>query len=327
MFPLNSEDYLKYRLFQFPENIEDNKNNLLVLNEEEKIVGCTLFFPTKAKMYGKVEKVFWSHDTIIDPAYKKAGDAGMLLIAECMQMKNVFGYSVSALNYKIHKKIKASFIGETYKINLFSCWSYKLLFYKLKLLKPDSLTEINCPEVIQIKEYKFLKIKNVDQLNIPNHGYWNPNLDLDFVRDVHFLKNRFFENHKKYVFYKLISSKVDECYFVLGLDVYKGVLLLDIVDFRFNMERKFQYKIILKAVSKILTINKLPIAVVRTNFPHRKISLFPLMIKMNPPSHCITYNRIKENISFFITFGDSDADYDFRIKKSNKNYLIEAFIK
>jgi len=311
-WPKKSEDYLKYRLFEFPENIEDNNCNLLVLNDENKIIGCNLFFSTKAKINGKEEKVFWSHDTIIDPDYRKEGDAGMLLIATLMQSKNIFGFGLSDINYKIHKKIKANFFGEAHKYFMFSFWSWKIILYKLGLIKGIKSIKNYFPETLGVDNYSFKKISDVNQLNIPNNGYWNPNLYIDFVRDKHFLKKRFFENHKKYEFYKLMGSDVDECYFVVRVIEKRGLPVLELVDFRFNSNKADQYRIILKGFEKLINRNRIPIGMIKSNIPQGRIQLFPLIVKDSKPIYCVTYNRLKGNISFFVTFADSDAEPDFR---------------
>jgi hypothetical protein len=312
MWPRNTENYLRYRLFQFPEQVEENKVNLLVLNDENKIIGCNFFFPTKAKLFGKEEKIFWSHDTMIDPEYRKDGFAGMLLISELMQMKNVFGCGLSDINYKIHKRIKAHFLGSGNQFIIVSFWSFKLVLYKLHLLDISNVKDYHYPEIIQVGDITFKKITDITQLNIPENGYWNPELDIDFIRDAHFLKNRFFDNYNKYEFYALTGCETDECYFVVKAVMRRGLQFLQLVDFRFNMNKKYQYQTILKAVLKIIRMNRLPFAMMKTNFLHKKFSFFPLVIKLTGSIHFLTYNKIKENVSFLITFADSDSDPDFK---------------
>lgn len=315
MWPKNSQKYLNYKLFEFPENPDDNIYNLLVISDDNKIIGCNFFFPTKAKIGDKEEKVFWSHDTMIDPIYRTNGEAGMMLIAELMQKNNVFGIGLSDINYKIHKKIKATFLGEGNRFFILTFWSLKLVLYKLKLFKFGTLKEYFYPTSIQVKQFRFIKISNVNQLNIPNNGYWNPNLTIDFVRDAHFLNKRFFDIHKNYQFYKLdneLDNIADDCYFVVRVVERRGIPLLELVDLRYNMNKNFQYKLVISAVLKIIKTNKLPIGMMKSNISKKKISLFPLMFKTKDPIHFLTYNRIKGNVSFFITFADSDAEPDLR---------------
>lgn len=314
MYPKKSLEYLKYRLYQFPESPEDNSKNLIVLNDENKIIGCNLFFPTKAKIMGSIEKVFWSHDTIVAKECRDAGDAGMLLISELMHTKNVFGAGLSDINLKIHRKIKASFIGEINKYLILSNWSFLSIFYKLQILKSTTV-DYKYPETISVGTQIFSKISNIKDLSIPNNGFWNEGLDIDFIRDEHFLKKRFFENDKTYEFYKLKTKDIDECYFVVRKTIKNKIPVLQIVDLRYNLNNKIQFDLIMKAILKILNKNRIPFAFFRTNIITKKYHTSPLMYKLKGSSHFITYNRIRENVSFFITFADSDSDADFRNKQ------------
>jgi len=311
MWPQNSEEYLKYRLFQFPEQIEDNRYNLLVINDESKIVGCTLYIPTKARIKGKEEKILWSHDMIVEDQYR--GSAGLLLIIEMLKNRSTFGFGTTDINLKIQKELGTKFIGIANYHLIFNIWSFKLLLLKLKLIVTPSPDKFNFPNTLKVGKHKFNKILNVDELKIPNNGYWSDDsIDIDFIRDEHFLRNRFFENFKKYYFYSLEldnSSKTDECYFVVRPAIENGFLVLSIIDFRFNFKKSEQYKLILKAAARLGRRNRFPLVTVRTSFKYKRLNLYPLIFRTASQQHIVTYFPINTNVSVFVTNADSDTDF------------------
>lgn len=310
MWPRNSEEYLKYRLFQIPENVEDNKHNLLVINEG-KIVGCTLYMPTKARIYGKEENILWSHDMIVEEKYR--GGAGLLLIIEMLKIKSTFGFGTTDINYKIQKELGTKFIGIAKHFIIFNFWSFKLLLIKLKLIGVPAREKYSFPDEISVKGKIFRRVLCIKELKIPDNGYWsNSSVDIDFLRDEHFLKNRFFENFNKYFFYKLdpaYKTQHDECYFVVRPTVEGGYPVLSLVDFRFNFKKQEQIMLVFKAVAKITKRNRIPLATVRTSLEYKKLNLFPLIFKRNSRMDIVTYFPVNTNLMVFITNADSDSDF------------------
>jgi len=311
IWPHKSEDYLKYRLLQIPEHINDNSNNLLVLNDESRIVGCTLYFPTKARINGKEEKVFWGHDMFVEEQYR--GAAGLLLIIEMCNISTAFGFGTTDINFKIQKELGTRFIGVTNQYVIFNFWSFKLPLFKIKLLGIPTLDKFNFPDELKIRNYLFKKVSSVNELNIPNNGYWSdPEIDIEFVRDEHFIKNRFFENFTKYYFYILKHdnpSEPDECYFVVRPSIEGDFLVLSIVDFRFNFKKPEQYKLILKAASKLGRRNKFPLVTLRTSIEFSRFNLYPLIFRTGSKEHIVTNFPIEKNISLFVTNADADIDF------------------
>ena len=311
VWPQKSEEYLKYRLFQFPEHVEDNRFNLLVKNDNNKIVGCTLYFPTRVKINGNEEKIFWSHDMIVEDQYK--GAAGLLLIIEMTKNESTFGFGTSNINLKIQKELGTKFIGLADLYLIFNIWSFRLLLIKLKLMGVSESNNYNFPNKLKVGKDIFNKTSNVNELNIPNKGYWSDeNINIDFVRDENFLKNRFFENFNKYYFYKLEidnSTNTDECYFVVRPAIEGGFLVLSIVDFRFNFKKPEQYGLILKAAAKLGKQNKFPLVTLRTTVKFKKLNLYPLIYRTNRQQHILTYFPVDTNLKLFVTEADSDSDF------------------
>ncbi|MQY79764.1 MAG: hypothetical protein GH151_11305 [Bacteroidetes bacterium] len=281
------------------------------MNDEGKIVGCTLYFPTKARITGKGEKIFWGHDMIVEEHYR--GAAGLLLIIEMCNNKSAFGFGTTDINLKIQKELGTKFIGVAKHYLIFNFWSYKLLLLKLKLIGTTEPYKYNFPDKLKVGKYTFNRISSVNELNIPTNGYWSDSsLDIDFVRDEHFLRNRFFENFTKYYFYSLEldnSSKTDECYFVVRPAIESGFLVLSIVDFRFNFKKYEQYKLILKAAARLGRRNRFPLVSLRTSVEYRRFNLYPLIFRTDSQDHIVTNFPVDTNLNLFVTNADSDSDF------------------
>ncbi|MCE5345217.1 MAG: GNAT family N-acetyltransferase [Bacteroidales bacterium] len=311
IWPDKPEEYLKYRLFQIPEQTEDNKYNLLVKNDEGKIIGCTLYFPSKARINGKEEKMFWGHDVFVEEQYR--GIASMLLFIEMSKMELSFGTGATDINYKIQKKGGANFLDVERHYLIFNIWFFKLLLIKLKLIRATGPDIYSFPDILKIGNYKFIKVSNVNELRIPNNGYWNePDIDIDFVRDEHFLRNRFFENYLKYHFYKLENNdanKPDECYFVVRPTVDGGLPVISIVDFRSNLKKPEQFKLVLKAGAELGKQNRLPLVTVRTTSKLKKLNLCPLVYRTGSKQHITGPLFFGPNTRILVTCADSDTDF------------------
>jgi len=309
MWPEKSEAYLKYRLYQIPEDPEDIRKNLLVLNDDGKIVGCTLYFPTRARINGREEKIYWGHDMIVEEKYR--GEAGLLLIIEMDENKTAFGFGTTDINYKIQKELGTKFIGAARHYVIFNLWSFRLPLFRLKLLKLKKEMNYRFPEKISSGGYEFRKLTSVKGLTIPDNGYWTgTEFDIEFVRDRHFLNNRFFENFTKYHFYKLeISGETDECYFVVRPSVEGGYPVLSVVDFRFNPGKPVQFIRLLNAASRIGRMNRIPLTTCRTSFNFKRFNFCPLIYGRSALEHIVTTYPTGENPGLIVTNADADLDF------------------
>jgi len=312
VWPEKSEEYLKYRLFQFPEQVEDNKNNMLVINNDGKVIGCVLFFITKARIDGKEEKIVWGHDLFVEEQYR--GAASLRLMIEVSDIPLSFGAGATDINLKIQKELGAKYMTIQYHYVIFNIWAFKLLLIKLKLIGIPGNDKYSFPDRLKIGNLKFKKISNVNELNIPNNGYWNaPGMDIDFVRDEHFLRKRFFENFLRYHFYKLEhddASEYDECYFVVRPVIESGFPVLSIVDYRFDLRKPEQFKLVLKAVAKLGKSNRFPLVTVRTSMKLKKLNLYPLVYRTNSRQYIGGPSLFdNSNPKVLVTCADSDTDF------------------
>ncbi len=311
IWPEKPEEYLKFRLFQIPEHSEDNRKNILVKNDEGRIIGCTLYIPTKARIKSKEEKIYWGHDVFVEEQYR--GAASLLLLMEMANVNPSFGTGATDINYKIQKKMGTNFLDVERHYLMSNIWFFKALLFKLKLIRIPGPDEFTFPDKLIAGNGVFNKISNVSELKIPNSGYWNQSdTDIDLVRDEHFLRHRFFENFLKYQFYKLENNDAtqpDECYFVVRPAKDGGIPVISIVDFRYNFRKPEQIDMIQKAGSKLGKLNRLPLVTMRTSAKLKKVRLVPLIYRTGSKQHISGPASCGPNPRILVNSADSDTDF------------------
>ena len=247
IYPVFSDAFIAYDV---NEAIGDNhyeSNSLLVLNDDNQIVGCHLNFNTKAWIYGKEEMISWGHNTYLNEEYRK--EIGLDFVLEIARMKNGFGHGLSKKNMKIQHKLKYStFITGIYKFRILNYWAIEGVVKRTLKIR-DNLN-INFPKEIGLNKEMFAVCHNASELSIPNNGYWNKGYsDIDFIRDEDFLNKRFFKNpvHKYYIY----TNRNKDCYFVVRPILFRGIRAIILVDFRYLPENTNVAKQIFKATEKL----------------------------------------------------------------------------
>lgn len=229
IYPTFSDAYIQYDVNEAIGKNNKESNSLLVLNKNNEIVGCHLNFNTKAWIYGKEEDVAWGHNTFLDKEYRK--EIGLDFVLEITRIKNGFGHGLTKTNTKIQHKLKyAVFITGVRKFCLLNIWAVEGIIKKYLHIECKECKRL--PSTINIKEETFSLCKNVDEITIPNNGYWNKDYsDIDFIRDKDFLNNRFFNNpvHKYYIY----TNRNNDCYFVVRPIIFKGFRAIIMADFRY----------------------------------------------------------------------------------------------
>lgn len=315
-YPNRPKAYIDYCLNALADNIQ---GALLCLNEQAEIVGCNLCFPTKALINGGERYIAWGHDTIIDDDYR--GDAGMMLMLESQSLP-LFGMGLSTVNRKIQKILGTTFFDEIVVYFRLNCHFIRYIFRFLMRRGTDSISFHN-PDRIQVGGQTFEEIKDASDLKIPNGGYWwKGKVNIDFIRDYDYLSRRFINNFNKYYLYHLlVQEEYDSCYFVMRPIVYKGVLALSVVDFRYDMDKPEFFSLILKAVARIAKINKIALVLYAANIGHTKplfkhskfsvLSLVPLLIRRNPGMDYVASSSFNLSPSITSIATGADADFDF----------------
>lgn len=306
VWPGKSAEYFDYRFKEIPENPSDVEKNLIAINDEGQIVGCQLFFPTRALVHGMDTKVFWAHDTILDEEYR--GDLGTDLMLSVNGI--VFGAGLSEVNYKIQKKLKTPFLGTEHIYFILNVLSPLSLF--LCLLRRGQKKVFNPYEKVKSKGYTFKYVTDVNQIAIPNNGYWfNSDSDVEFVRDAHFLDKRFIHNFNKYYLYSHEdeNGKAD-MYFVLRITYGKGLPILSVVDFRYDKLNKDSLSVILNAANMLAMKNHVAFVRICTTMTLDK-SLYSFMRKDWPTAVIVGPKTLKYDDPSSIVYTEADSDTDF----------------
>lgn len=230
IYPSFSDAYIKYDIEESLGNKIQASKSLIVVDNNNEIVGCHLNFITKALIKGKEKIVVWGHNTFLNESYRKS--IGMDFVLEIASIKNGFGYNLSDVNSKIQHLIKANvFVNGLRLFRVFNCWIIWGYFKKVIGLFPK-IPDI-FPEEIRLKNTIFKLCKTANEIAIPNNGYWNKDVcEVDFIRDEEYLNKRFFHNPvNKYYTY---TNKQRNCYFTIRPITHNGILGLQLVDFRYE---------------------------------------------------------------------------------------------
>ena len=305
LYPHFTDIYIKYCVDEAC-NVE-NPKSLLVINDKKEIVGCHLFFHTEAWIKGERRNVFWGHDTFLKEEYRR--DIGLDFVLDISSVKDSFGYNLSFVNYKIQKRCPTTTILESgvRKYCLFNLW----LIWGItrKYLKKVDIPN-NMPNTTKSCGMRFLLCPSSEQIDIPVDGFWNKEyLDVDFIRDTAFLNKRFFNNpvHHYYVY---TNDKAD-CYFVVRPILFKGILSLFLVDYRYDMGCPKMLRVIFNSVKSICHQMHIGIMLFTTNDKNAEL-LF------SKTKWCKTYkvdfvaNNEKGILShdkILVTAADSDGDF------------------
>ena len=300
------EDYLNYRLVKVSNNPLDIVNNLLAINDDDVVVGCSLFFPAKADIHGEEQTIYWNHDIFVEEKYR--GGLSMELLLRTNATERMFGFGMSPINRKIQKSLKTNFIAETIGYYIINRWVVKIFLYKLGIISPKISNLRIIPDKIKVKGDVFELVKSAEDLVIPNGGYWNKGkLDVEMNRGIDFLKHRFFENFNTYYFYQNKTGE-KKSYFVLRKIVSRGIPVISLVDFRYDLDDFCEYLKILRAVNMVAIKNRIPIVTTRSTILDKKIRFNPLAIRNENKAEIITNIKNILSPSIFITLADSDAD-------------------
>jgi len=238
----------------------DNPQSILAVNDKDEIVGCHLFFETSARIKGEEKEIVWGHDTYLDEGYRH--DIGLDFMLEVSGVGNMLGYGLSDVNRKIQKRIPSIvFVEGMLKYFKFTAWG---VWGGTKKYLRCSHIPNRLPSIIRTKGASFAICDNSTQLDIPNKGYWNKDVqDIEFVRDEEYMNKRFFNSpvHKYYIY----TSQEKDCYFVVRPILFHGIQALFLVDFRYDMRQKDRIFDILDGVEKICRKLHIGIMLTTTN--------------------------------------------------------------
>lgn len=297
-FPTYSDEYIQFCL--------DTSTGLvpskIVINEDRSIVGCHLYYNTKAIVYGEEIETQWGHDTYLDKEYR--AEIGLDFMLHLKTIKS-FGLGMTDVNTKIEKLLKKVFIGDVF--NYYTINRKVLLspFQRILHITPS----IKIPDSFRVNGYKFNRVNSIEQISIPNNGYWyKEKNDIDFCRDAEFINSRFLQNkvHEYYMYSCYIGGKI--CYLVVRQCKYRGFPALTLCDFRYDFTNIVSLALVLKAAEKIAVSSNLGILFfvcgdTNVNEYYKKRLHYQTQILFD------TGLKIKPTEKFTITGADSDADF------------------
>lgn len=308
-YPNRSRLYLDWWLTQIDIGDESMRKRTFFLMKDNTICGCTTSFSTELLIDGKEQFVYWECNTIISRKLRGQG-LGRIIYdnMDCYSDRITAGFTDAA--WIVQQKIMSNFT----KINTVNVyvsvnrWIVKAILNRIEFWKNKQSEIIIFPDRIDFKDIYFERVTSVDELNIPNDGYWLGD-KIELIRDRAFIRNRFFEMYRKYYVYKGVCNDVNsECYFVVRDTKVNGVEMLSLVDYRAKNHKWEKY--INKAAILIAGFNKIGAVITLTSRKSGFLRLFPLSIRLNKKLKVSTSIKGFDNEeSVLITSADSDLDF------------------
>lgn len=298
---IESNRYLEFWLSKYDVQCSDN---LILLSDNETVVGQLLTSPMTYYYCGKVVSSSWGFDLIIDEKYRK--DAWGI----DMMMKNVSlhpqllatgsGPKAKAINLKLGMKNLGNirkYVGIVNPLFLFTS------------LKRKAIESAKFPDCINNKQNVFYKV-NIERL--PEFCYPFNNDLLEIAREPAFMRWRFFNDLHQYAFYVRNDGG---SYFVVRSILIKGFRVMALVDFRCkNAENEFED--IYQAAAKVTRQMHLPVMVCGSSLKNLDMVLerhhFKSIGRPRPVLGFLKCNERKQDIEdrnfCFVTLADSDGE-------------------
>lgn len=297
-FPKYSDAYIDYCL----NCSADKMPSKIVLNGEDEIVGCHLYFCTKVFLNGEEINTHWGHDTFLDSDYRP--EIGLDLMLMTKKIRG-FGLGLTNVNERLQRVMKKVFFNGVYTYYIIN---WKIPFSPIQKsfhIKPKLYNK----ESLRVGEHVFTRVTDAANMNIPNNGYWSMGYrDIDFVRDADFLNRRFVCNNVHS--YLLYTSTINgnPCYFVVRQALYRGMPAVTLSDYRYCGDDKSAADIIFKAVKKITTKSNVGILLFVCGDKNMD-QVIKRNIHYKSSMDFVSSMNLSDGLSFCITGADSDADF------------------
>ena len=305
IFPKYPDEYIEYCIsFSAKNNAEENPT-LLVVNNKDEIVGCHLYYNTKAKVMGQITQVRWGHDTFLDEDYRHK-----TVFPRVISEIDAFGIGLSKTNKVIQQHYEILFFDSLYN---FLWLNHYILTDLLRCLRKKEPKAFRATDKLTTKSFHFNLANNIEDIKFPKDGFWcNEAIDVEFIRDRSFLNYRFFKNkvHQYFVYHLETEKDCDVCYFVIRPIRFKGLNTLFIVDFRYEVSKPQQFKAIMLGAKKLAKHNKMGAILFTSNDSNVNLLYNRLLWKKSPVDF-YAKGRFKtlKDASIFVTAADSDVDF------------------
>lgn len=251
----NRTTALQQALYKWEIQKNDHYGLHLVALDNHQVVGQIILMPVKCLYIDNTYPAVFAYDYIVHPDYLNTG-VGVKLLSKTIKEHIHFGMGVSDLSRKLHLVLKEKSVGAVYKF-LFvrnplayafaACNSY------LKINLRKTITKNHWPDFIDTGTYVVQNAHNVPIIN----KSWNKDI-IEFARDEDFNAIRFQDFKSKYHCYQLFNSeKKLHGYFIARTDIWRGMRVLIVSDYRFTLNDSNVFEAIVFSVKRLAKLNKL----------------------------------------------------------------------
>lgn len=320
-FPIRDrfKDYFEYRFLLNPHRSADYEG-IFPIKQGGKIIAQMQTMPGSLQTDNQEISVYWGQDYIVVDAYKGKG-IGKELTQYFLAKPYYIAVGFSEKSAVIHKKFGCKTIGY---LDFYEKWispfiKVKFLFQRGLKIKPKSVSEYQFPQKIG----DFYLAQNAEELEL-HHNQWN-NEVVEVTRNHSYLHWRFFFKPNRYFVYYKNNKNTNATYFVCKAYFYKGVNWLRIIDYRFSIEDKDQFKKIVNTAEDIAKHLSLFGVLVPSSMDVTKKELEQKNYQRTAHKFTLTNYPFpfaeveveESNNRFLITFADSDMDMH-----TNKGHFV-----
>lgn len=291
------------------------KDAHLIALDNDEIVGQIILLPTSCFYSSKKFDCVFAYDYIVHPDYLNTG-VGVKLLHKTIKEHIHFGIGVSPVSRKLHLVLKEKYIGEVRKYlftkNILSYFYAALSTY----LKFDIRKIPSTIRWLQSFQYNSLSARRT--FFISSHNFVLKSDIIEFSRDSEFMKIRFQPFKNNYSFYQIFDGEEIAGYFILRVELWRGMRVLIISDYRFNGDTEI-IDFILNISKKILRNNNLDSVLFGSSLKiiderliansFKKVGL-PSEIFTNLPLESGWETKAAERDLIFATPADSDFEFN-----------------
>lgn len=278
---------------------------LLLLNDDNNIVGQVFTSPMTFYYKGSKMPSEWGFDLIVEEKYRKKSWGLDLMMANIERHPNMFATGSGPMALSINLKIGMKSLGEIRKYLGMGNPLWMLSSIGRGVVSVDKF-----PALVKSGNNSFVRVGKDELLSIKQP--YNSQL-LEISREKEFIQWRFFNDLHDYVVYK------DECsdsFFVLRTIVQRHITAMVLVDYRCNASDGSAFETILKAARHITSKLRLSVLITGSSLHEFDAVLehhgYKSMGRPRPILGFLKCKDRREDIErrdfCFVTLADSDGE-------------------
>jgi hypothetical protein len=308
------EKIIDFRYFNPLNNSTSIENNVVATDDNQNIIGQMCYHSASYFFNNELLQSEWGFDFFVDP--ESRNDAVGLQVLDFIKANKllpIFGVGLGKRSLKLQKVYGFHLIGYLKKY-------YKIvnpIFLLSGFLTGRHVKTARYPKFVGKGENRFQKV-SADEL-WSNQSPYNQSL-LEFGRDKNFLSWRFFSSHFQYAVYRKVSDagSPQPVYFAVRTTKVKKITCLILSDFRFDTDKKSDFKAIVNAASSVASALYLPIVVTGSSHHVSDAVLEEARFKITGEDRTIVsnvkeYKQYQDQITarnfLFTTLADTDGEY------------------